>query len=1065
MAEKHLTAVAILLRQLRIDAGFSQEELAERAKVSQRTVSDIERGIIRHPRRDTVQLLAEALNLGGQALAEFEAACGRHLRADGPEASKADPDGRSRSSGDARAWLTRTVRTLDELGIAAARSVLTQWRDSASVDDAWLTWVGGLIELTAEGRMQPIADRPLPVIGSDPLFGRDDQIEELGAFVERVKKGRGGLALVTGPAGIGKSHLLGSYLSGRSNGILVEWATLDRDEAGYRGWRRLLAPMWINIRRTELPAPALLAHAQTLDDILLVSGDSEPTQFPRVVAAAVAALLDHVALRQAVVLVIDDAHRGGATSDQLMLDVARLVSACRVGIVAALRLDEIEQASPIRSYGDQAQDRAAMDVVVPIEVPPLDAEATACLLKQLTGRDPPHDVVDEVIKHSGGRPQLMKHTLVQAPARGAEIGDWTVGKLGSIGLRVLESTIQSRPPTVREVFYAAALCVQAGYVAPGFLARLTELPIDEVERILDAERHRDSMLTPNIPGYRFQHDNWIDALRNACPARRRHVLHARCLALLREEQAPDPHRLAWHAIGAGGEIVGEDVIGTLARKAADRSFADYAFGQAAELYAIAAQHSAGTDRIDLLIGQADALRFRGAWDQARDVLDAAVSLAKDLEAPGHEAKALIHLERLIWTYGLNEQQVTQHLRDVLERLRPDDAELRVQTLATLAFRLSIATRNYDDEPADLARSAREELSAVSEPLALADCLLGIRGGLQDTVAPQELLGYSEQILSLGMKLRSGYHINEALSLRIIDLIRCGRLGDLSAAVRDQRVFGEQSAAPVAIYSQALIQGMLALARGEFKAATEHTATAGSLCSAWGESMAGEALMAQVGWLLYETGELDGLADFLVSLPSQDVSSLNGPLWSLGAGLIYAEQGDVDSAIHRLMQVCEGTRDLANLPRGPSRISILATAAMVLGHPLVIDALPGNEAIRIGGTLAQLLTDHQDALVLAGWPAVILGSKHRFIGLAELAAARPASAAGHLERAARENKDLKVLHARTLFDLARALLRVPHTRALGIAEMERAKQLADDLKMKTLAAQALAAQPARPRRLP
>jgi DNA-binding XRE family transcriptional regulator len=47
-----------LLRRLRNDAGLTQEELAAAAQVSQRAVSDLERGINHTARRDTALLLA-----------------------------------------------------------------------------------------------------------------------------------------------------------------------------------------------------------------------------------------------------------------------------------------------------------------------------------------------------------------------------------------------------------------------------------------------------------------------------------------------------------------------------------------------------------------------------------------------------------------------------------------------------------------------------------------------------------------------------------------------------------------------------------------------------------------------------------------------------------------------------------------------------------------------------------------------------------------------------------------------------------------------------------------------
>jgi predicted ATPase/transcriptional regulator with XRE-family HTH domain len=52
-----------LLRRYRVAAGLTQEELAERAGISTRGVSDLERGAHGLPRKDTLQLLLDALDL------------------------------------------------------------------------------------------------------------------------------------------------------------------------------------------------------------------------------------------------------------------------------------------------------------------------------------------------------------------------------------------------------------------------------------------------------------------------------------------------------------------------------------------------------------------------------------------------------------------------------------------------------------------------------------------------------------------------------------------------------------------------------------------------------------------------------------------------------------------------------------------------------------------------------------------------------------------------------------------------------------------------------------------
>lgn len=1061
MAGQSGPSFAVLLKYHRQAEGLSQDGLAKAAKIGTRTIINLELGHASKPQADTVRRLAEALKLTGPARQKFEAAA-RNQRWDraAPAAPAGDDDttlaGRLR--GDPQAWLTYVVSTLDTAGVASARTAVAEWNDYGTAEAAWLAWADRLITLTGEGRMFPPTPRPMPTADEGPFLNRDRQAAALGGFADRVRRGRGGLALVLGEAGIGKSLLLVNVLAERTSSTRVEWVRLDRGEAGYQGWRRLLAPLWIALRRTELAPARLIPHASTLDDVLLVGRDDEKARWPLpgASAAAVAAMLMHLAARQPLTLVIDDAHRGGDSSDRLLLEVARRVNASRVGLIAALRPGELEDDSPLRAYSDRADGRAAPDLVVPIRVPPLGRTATADLIREQTGVEPPPGIVDQVLRKTGGFPQLIDGTEIQAPAAGG--GSWSIGQLDAEGLRVLEETIHARPEAARTVLCAAALHATDGFIEPAVMARLTGLDQDTVERLLDRERRDGSILAPQVTGYRFRHDNWIDALIGTCPAAEQRKLHERCLELLRDDPAADPRQLARHARGAGAALVGERELTVLLREAADLALTDYAFGVAAELYEQAARYAAGTDRIDLEIKQADSLRFAGRWPQARRVLKRAVEYARTHDMPGREALALIHLERLTWSFGLNERELTQQIRDVLARLPAGETVLRAQARAALTTRLSISARKYEGEQADLARAALEELPSVTDGLAQADITLGIRAGLQDIEPPEKLLEFGASVADLALSFRSAFHLEEVLSSRVVDLIRAGRLFELPAAVRAYHEFADQSATNVAVYTTALIDAMLALARGDFAEAKAHTDEAGRLSEHWGESMAREALMGQAGWLLYEKGETDGLTGLLADFVQQSVSSLNESLWALAAALVHAERGETGPAIAIFRDVCLHTGNFSELPRGASRIGVLAVAAMVLGHAALTDAFPAGEAARLGMALAGLLTAHQDTMVIAGWPSVILGSKRRFIGLAYLAAGQLAEAVGQLVLAADENSGYAALEIRTRFDLARALIRQPDSYAQGLAELGRVGERAGERGMAGLAAQAAAIHP-------
>lgn len=71
-----------LLRRYRQAAGLTQEELAERARLSVQAIGALERGDRRSPRKETINLLAEALSLTEPERAVFEATARQRRQAD-----------------------------------------------------------------------------------------------------------------------------------------------------------------------------------------------------------------------------------------------------------------------------------------------------------------------------------------------------------------------------------------------------------------------------------------------------------------------------------------------------------------------------------------------------------------------------------------------------------------------------------------------------------------------------------------------------------------------------------------------------------------------------------------------------------------------------------------------------------------------------------------------------------------------------------------------------------------------------------------------------------------------
>ena len=173
MAEQPGLGFAGLLRQLRAEARLTQEELAEGAGLSPRSVSDLERGINRTARKDTALLLAGALGL-------------------------AEP--------------VRTLFVAAARGRAPVAEVLTAMRGEAAPAAP-----GGAMPPEAEGTAPGVpgmVPRQLPA-GVAFFAGREAELKQLDALLGQAAGGGGPdepggavvISAVAGMAGVGKTAL------------------------------------------------------------------------------------------------------------------------------------------------------------------------------------------------------------------------------------------------------------------------------------------------------------------------------------------------------------------------------------------------------------------------------------------------------------------------------------------------------------------------------------------------------------------------------------------------------------------------------------------------------------------------------------------------------------------------------------------------------------------------------------------------------------------------------------------------------------------------------------------
>ena len=233
MTEQSALEFAGLLRQLRAEAKLTQEELADAAGLSPRSVSDLERGINRTARKDTAVLLADALGLAEPAQAVFVAAARGRV----PAAEV----------------------------LAAVRGTASPASESPAPGES-LVWSGcpylGLV---------PFEERDARV-----FYGRGEMVAQLVQWLAGRLDGAG-MLLVAGESGAGKSSLLRAGL--------MPWLAAGALGPGSERWpRRVIRPTGSPLRELAMQ----LAEVASADPVSVYrSLSAAPDEAPMLVEQAV----------------------------------------------------------------------------------------------------------------------------------------------------------------------------------------------------------------------------------------------------------------------------------------------------------------------------------------------------------------------------------------------------------------------------------------------------------------------------------------------------------------------------------------------------------------------------------------------------------------------------------------------------------------------------------------------------------------------------------------------------------------------------------------------------------
>ncbi len=524
-----------LLRRHRLLAGLTQEGLAERAGISARAVSDLERGGGRAPRLETVGLLAEALGLTGE----------------------------------------------QRVALLAARR--------------------------AAPGTPPATPLP-PVIAPEPppLFGRERERARLREHLDAALAGRGGLVLIGGEAGIGKSALaeMLAYEAAREGALALTGRCYDLTETPpYGPWIELFA----RYRQTDgaPPLPAAFAARGTVGAV--------PSQM-----ALFQQALDFFAAITAVrplVLLLDDIHWADPASLDLLRFLARHVATRPLLLVVAYRTEEVTRRHSLYQLLPLLEHEAPAARLDLRRLPEAAVRAHVAARYALAEGDTAR-LTAHLDARAGGNAlftvQLLR-ALEEEGVLDAADGCWTLGDLAGVpvptALRQVIATRLARLGAEAEALLAVGAVI--GQEVPlGIWATVAETDEDALLDLVQSAVAAHLMAeTADGTNARFVHALIREALYEGMPpARRRHV-HRRVGETLAALPQADPDAVAHHFQRAGDARAAEWLI-----RAGDRAQRLYAWLTAADrleaaLAAMERQGEGNGKRAQLLVRLAALRRF------------------------------------------------------------------------------------------------------------------------------------------------------------------------------------------------------------------------------------------------------------------------------------------------------------------------------------------------------------------------------------------------------------------------------------------------------------------------
>ncbi|HUG15994.1 MAG TPA: AAA family ATPase [Thermomicrobiales bacterium] len=558
---------------------------------------------------------------------------------------------------------------------------------------------------------------------SMPIVGRERERASLGACLAETLAGRGGLALVSGAAGIGKT-------------TLVDWLSTQALRQGLqvaagRCFDMTLTPPygpWIDAfgaldrtRRGDEPAHPFRSVSERA-----------PVSSQESLYAETIAYLERVTAGGPLLLVLEDMHWCDPASVDLLRFLGRQIGSLPLLLLATSRASDLTPSHPLFQLLPAVvrESRATR-----IDLGELSEEDIRQLTRERYTAAPEDEarLVAYLNARSGGNPFYLTETLrtlenerlVRQDGSTTLVGDLEHAPVPPLARQVIAGRLATLDDDARDLLGVAAIIglhvprdlLQAlGGVDPVELART-------LERALAANLIEDSS---GASGFDFEHALVWETIYDAQPVPARQATHRRTAELLAARPDPLSSAVAAHFERADDPRAVDWLIAS-----GDEALAMYAARDAAAAFSrasgLAARHARELP-LDVLRSRARAYDLLGEFDSARRDLETVLDRSRVAGDPLTQWYALAELSQL-WSARDYERAGTIS-RAALELARDiDDPALIAHSLNR------VANWHGNVDEADVALGLHEEALRIFEGI-------GDRYGIADTL---DMLGMANYL--------------------------------------------------------------------------------------------------------------------------------------------------------------------------------------------------------------------------------------------------------------------------------------------------------------------------------